>query len=179
LSDYTVKKYLSIQDRVSFVDNVVALCQLNDDYEPALFEFAWNYCLVKYFTDFELPDEQDKVNDLFYTTNILADIYDKSIDITSLRSAVDEKIKENFEFRKLAIQMAKPDPFDRIADSIDRFFNDIEPTIKDVDKGTLDLVLKKLNGMSKKKIIDSVVRSNHSEQDKKLKVNNSATSNRA
>lgn len=50
-------KVLSFQERIDFVNEVVEMCTVNDDYQPALFEAAFRLTCLKYFVGYDYRSE--------------------------------------------------------------------------------------------------------------------------
>ena len=51
-----IKKNITVQERVDFVNFVVESCEVENRYIPALFDYAWRAAVVKYFA----PEAWDK-----------------------------------------------------------------------------------------------------------------------
>ena len=50
-------KVLSSQERINFVEDVVKMCTVEDDYQPALFDVAFRLNILKYFADYDFRSE--------------------------------------------------------------------------------------------------------------------------
>ena len=54
-----IKKNITVQERVDFVNFVVASCEVENRHVPALFDYAWRAAVVKFF----VPEAWDKIGD--------------------------------------------------------------------------------------------------------------------
>lgn len=104
-------KVLSFQERIDFVNEVVEMCTVNDDYQPALFEAAFRLTCLKYFVGYDYRSEPQtewpriaydsfnlKIETAGCDTAVFWDQYD------SLEKAVQERVRRSHnEYLALAI----------------------------------------------------------------------------
>ena len=64
-----IKKNITVQERVDFVNFVVASCEVENRHVPALFDCAWRAAVVKYFSPeaWEKLGDQDDICDFVYS----------------------------------------------------------------------------------------------------------------
>lgn len=50
-------KVLNFQERIDFVKEVIEMCTVQDDYQPALFDVAFRLTCLKYFVGYDYRNE--------------------------------------------------------------------------------------------------------------------------
>ena len=119
-----IKKNITVQERVDFVNFVVSKCEVNSRYVPALFDFAWRAGVVKFFAPevWEHLGDQDDICDFVYSRDGFEIVEDADIaEVTAgLYEACQEEIKNRREEYMVVYQsVAHPDPMDRIAEAFE------------------------------------------------------------
>lgn len=119
-----IKKNITVQERVDFVNFVVGKCEVDSRYVPALFDFAWRAGVVKFFAPeaWEHLGDQDDVCDFVYSRDGFEIVEDADIaEVTAgLYEACQEEVKNRREEYMVVYQsVAHPDPMDRIADAFE------------------------------------------------------------
>lgn len=136
-----LKKNLSTEERIEFVNNVYDLCEINDQYEPAIYEYAFRINVLIFFTDIDTEGKtQEDLNNIAFSNEAENVIYkDQSIKSTviGLSKACREKIemmktKKNIEYQcKLNNKI-----WEMFGDILNNFANTIDP--KEVMKKVLE-----------------------------------------
>ena len=119
-----IKKNITVQERVDFVNFVVDTCMVNSRYVPALFDFAWRAGVVKFFAPevWEHLGDQDDICDFVYSRDGIEIVEHPDIaEVTAgLYGACEAEIKNRREEYMVVYQsVAHPDPMDRIADAFE------------------------------------------------------------
>lgn len=119
-----IKKNITVQERVDFVNFVVDTCTVDSRYVPALFDFAWRAGVVKFFAPeiWEHLGEQDDICDFVYSRDGIEIVEHPDIaEVTAgLYGACEEEIKNRREEYMVVYQsVAHPDPMERIADAFE------------------------------------------------------------
>lgn len=146
-----IKKNISVQDRVDFVNFVVNSCEIDGRHVHALFDFVWRTAVVMWFTD-ALSGEytQDEMCDYVYSKEGIDIVNDPDIAevLSGLYEACTNEIKDRREeFMVIFKDMSHPDPLDRIAVS----FDEISKTIKTVNDPAVLIDIAKKAGLTGKK----------------------------
>ena len=104
-------KVLNFQERIDFVKEVIEMCTVQDDYQPALFDVAFRLTCLKYFVGYDYRNEPQtewpriayesfnlKIEAAGCDTSTFWDQYD------SLEKAVQERVQRSHdEYLALAI----------------------------------------------------------------------------
>ena len=119
-----IKKNITVQERVDFVNLVVDTCTVDARHVPALFDYAWRAAVVKYFAPeaWEHLGDQDSICDFVYSADGIDIVNDLDIaEVTSgLYEACQEEIKNRREeYMVVYSNVAHPDPLDRIAEAFE------------------------------------------------------------
>lgn len=119
-----IKKNITVQERVDFVNFVVDTCTVDSCYVPALFDFAWRVGVVKFFAPEALEHlgDQDDICDFVYSRDGIEIVEHPDIaEVTAgLYEACQEEIKNRREEYMVVYQsVAHPDPMDRIAEAFE------------------------------------------------------------
>ena len=159
--EFKVKKYLSCQEKVDFVNSVINTATVEGQYVPALFEYAWRVSVLYFFTNITLPKNQERVNDIVFGTKIYDSIKLMELghyEFQYLKSACDEKLKRDLEFDKIAMQsVLNPDPLNRVVDMLEGWLTQNGDLVKNLDINNLNALLGKIDNISDNQIIDAVV----------------------
>lgn len=141
-----IKKNITVQERVDFVNFVVASCEVENRHVPALFDYAWRAAVVKFFVPEaweKIGDDQDSICDFVYSRDGIEIVEHPDIaEVTAgLYEACQEEIKNRREeYMVVYRNVAHPDPLDRVAEA----FEEIASGIKSLsDPDTLVEIAKK------------------------------------
>lgn len=156
-----IKKNITVQERVDFVNFVVASCEVENRHVPALFDCAWRAGVVKYFAPeaWEKLGDQDDICDFVYSRDGIEIVEHPDIaEVTAgLYEACQEEIKNRREeYMVVYRNVAHPDPLDRVAEA----FEEIASGIKNLsDPDMLVEIAKKagLTGKEPEKVKEPVV----------------------
>lgn len=103
-----IKNYLSLKERVMFVNNVRQMCEMNGTYSPALYDYAFRVNIALFFTDM-IKDEMsaDEITDVAYNDEITKMIIGSHKNIlTGLAKACREEIEHDYETKKMEKEYA-------------------------------------------------------------------------
>lgn len=140
-------KVLNFQERIDFVKEVIEMCTVQDDYQPALFDVAFRLTCLKYFVGYDYRNEPQtewpriayesfnlKIEAAGCDTSTFWDQYD------SLEKAVHEQIDRSHKewlvlglCGKLNEIIKKPDPISDFVDFMENYLNDVKGNLKDFD----------------------------------------------
>ena len=97
-------KVLNFQERIDFVKEVIEMCTVQDDYQPALFDVAFRLTCLKYFVGYDYRNEPQtewpriayesfnlKIEAAGCDTSTFWDQYD------SLEKAVQERVQRSHD----------------------------------------------------------------------------------
>ena len=130
-----IKKNITVQERVDFVNFVAGTCEVDNRYIPALFDYAWRAGVVKYFAPEaweHLGNEQDDICDYVYSAEGIDIVNDPDIAevIAGLYEACQEEIKNRREeYMEIYRGLAHPDPLDRMAEA----FEEVAKVVADLN----------------------------------------------
>lgn len=92
-----IKDYITFAEMRSFVNDVVTLCVTDGKYQPYMRDFAYNYCILKYFTDYSVEDKDaEKLYSDFYQNNEVKQIIDMIKSNNSQLVEIDRCINDTF-----------------------------------------------------------------------------------
>ena len=117
-----IKKNITVQERVDFVNFVVASCEVENRHIPALFDYAWRAGVVKYFA----PEAWEKLGN--YQDGIEFVEHPDIAEVTAgLYEACQEEIKNRREeYMVVYRNVAHPDPLDRVAEAFEEIASGIK-----------------------------------------------------
>ena len=127
-----IKKNITVQERVDFVNFVVASSEVENRHVPALFDYAWRAGVVKYFAPEaweKIGNDQDDICDFVYSRDGIEIVEHPDIaEVTAgLYEACQEEIKNRREeFMEVYRNVAHPDPLDRVAEAFEEIANSIK-----------------------------------------------------
>ena len=127
-----IKKNITVQERVDFVNFVVASCDVENRHVPALFDYAWRAGVVKYFAPEaweKISNDQDDICDFVYSRDGIEIVEHPDIaEVTAgLYEACQEEIKNRREeYMVVYRNVAHPDPLDRVAEAFEEIANGIK-----------------------------------------------------
>ena len=142
--DIIVKKKLTLFERADMVNSIVSMVWTQDDngnetFAPYLRKYAYDFNILNYFTNIQLPDDTDKVWDLVDNTDI-AYIVIECVGGGYIENIIREA-NEVIEYRKA--EMLKRSKLDNVLDSIMNVVNSIGDKTKNLDmNGVLELAEK-------------------------------------
>lgn len=146
-----IKKNITVQERVDFVNFVVASCEVENRHVPALFDCAWRAAVVKYFSPeaWEKLGDQDDICDFVYSRDGIEIVEHPDIaEVTAgLYEACQEEIKNRREeYMVVYRNVAHPDPLDRVAEA----FEEIASGIKNLSDPDMLVEIAKKAGLTGK-----------------------------
>lgn len=128
-----VKKILSLEEMLAFIDNVTAACFSDDGtvYAPEMTDFALKVAIVELYTNITLPKDIRKKYDILYNTNLVSAIVAcvNKDQIDSIVTAIDARISHAADANVEAInRQAKliMDSFDALQKKLDKLFDGVE-----------------------------------------------------
>lgn len=146
-----IKKNISVQDRIDFVNFVVNSCEIDGKHVHALFDFVWRAAVVMWFTDaLNGAYTQDEMCDYVYSKEGIEIVNNPDIAevVSGLYEACMSEIKDRREeFMVIYNDMAHPDPLDKIATS----FDEIAKTVKTINDPAVLIDIAKKAGLTGKK----------------------------
>lgn len=147
-----IKKNITVQERVDFVNFVVESCEVENRYIPALFDYAWRAAVVKYFAPEAWEKngiDQDDICDFVYSRDGIEIVEHPDIaEVTAgLYEACQEEIKNRREeYMVVYRNVAHPDPLDRVAEA----FEEIASGIKSLSDPDMLVEIAKKAGLTGK-----------------------------
>lgn len=146
-----IKKNITVQERVDFVNCVVRTCEVEGRHIPALFDYAWRATVVKFFCPeaWEKLNDQDEICDFVYSRAGIEIVEEPDIaEVTAgLYEACEAEIKNRHdEYMEVYRSVAHPDPLDRIADA----FAEIAEGIKELSDPDMLVEIAKKAGLTGK-----------------------------
>lgn len=147
-----IKKNITVQERVDFVNFVVESCEVENRYIPALFDYAWRAAVVKYFAPEAWEkngNDQDDICDFVYSRDGIEIVEHPDIaEVTAgLYEACQEEIKNRREeYMVVYRNVAHPDPLDRVAEA----FEEIASGIKSLSDPDMLVEIAKKAGLTGK-----------------------------
>lgn len=120
-----IKKNISVQDRIDFVNFVVNTCEVDGKHCHALFDFVWRTAVITWFVDPEDEEaihvdgvDQDEICDFVYSDKGIDIVNDPDIAevLSGLYEACEKEINDRREeYMIMYKELVKTDPMDRIA----------------------------------------------------------------
>ena len=146
-----IKKNITVQERVDFVNFVAESCNVDNRHIPALFDYAWRAAVVKYFAPeaWEKLGDQDDICDFVYSRDGIEIVEHPDIaEVTAgLYEACQEEIKNRREeYMVVYRNVAHPDPLDRVAEA----FEEISSGIKSLSDPDMLVEIAKKAGLTGK-----------------------------
>lgn len=127
------KENISLDDRINFVNAVMQLCSINDEYEPALFDYGFRVSVLMFFTNEGSADKGiEDLNQIVYQPEFTEFINHSEV-VKSLFKACREKIDTAREQAMVKYKMDN-DPLSKLVDVIAEISKqfDMEKIIKEV-----------------------------------------------
>lgn len=117
-----VKCYISFIEMKSFIDDVVNLCEIDKGYQPFMKEFAIDYCVLKYYTDYPVGEKSfEEIYSDIYNDNEARDditaVKMNSVQLKDITKAVKETI--DIKLKKKAKQSNLTRFIDELFDRLD------------------------------------------------------------
>ena len=127
-----IKKNITVQERVDFVNLFVASCEVENRHVPALFDYAWRAGVVKYFAPEaweKIGNDQDDICDFVYSRDGIEIV--EHLDIAEVTAGLYEACQEEIknrreEFMEIYRNVAHPDPLDRVAEAFEEIASGIK-----------------------------------------------------
>lgn len=147
-----IKKNITVQERVDFVNFVAESCDVDNRHIPALFDYAWRAAVVKYFAPEaweKIGNDQDDICDFVYSRDGIEIVEHPDIaEVTAgLYEACQEEIKNRREeYMVVYRNVAHPDPLDRVAEA----FEEIASGIKSLSDPDMLVEIAKKAGLTGK-----------------------------
>lgn len=139
-----VKKKLTLFERADMVNSIVSMVWSQDEngtemYAPYLRKFAYDFNILNYFTNIQLPDDMDKVWEFVDNANIAGMVID-FVGGGYIENIIREA-NEAIEYRKAEI--LKRSKLDNIFDSLSGIMKTVDDKTQNLDmNGMLELVEK-------------------------------------
>lgn len=130
-----IKKNISVQDRINFVNFVVDSCEVEGKHCHALFDLMWRAAVVTWFAEPEKDEihlenmTQDQICDFVYSFDGISIVEDPDIAevLAGLYEACENEIKDRREeYMVVFNELTRTDPLDRIADAFESASKAIE-----------------------------------------------------
>lgn len=126
-----IKKYLSIEEMMLFVNNVVSSCFANEtnEYLPEIKDFAIRCAILTYYTSLALPESLSERYEIAYIPNLVSFIINY-VDIeqyNAMLDAIDRKTKYRAHSNIEAVNQQM--------NEIINNFNDLEDKLVDIFSG--------------------------------------------
>lgn len=143
--EVSVKKYLSKEDKVNFVNDVVSGVFNQESFQPYFKEELFNIAILEYFTDIKVDTKIEFLLKLVTQTTLCENIkysIDKEL-LSCLITTVDDMI----EYRKLEILSSEKQKLQSAVDEITQLtesFVKIENQFKDIDTNNMLDIFKKI-----------------------------------
>lgn len=142
-----VKRYLGMEDMMTFVSTVYNSCFSQDTgkYRPEIKDFVIRHCILEIYANFNLPVDIIERYDIVYQTDVIPEIM-KYIDQTqfnaimiAIDSKIDDRLNANVEKFNRDIQEAS-DMVDNILSYIKGIFDGIDnDTVKQIAESIADM----------------------------------------
>lgn len=155
-----MKKNLTMQERVDFVEEVYQNCVLEDEYQHALFDVVFRLVVLKYFEDVNISEIAPE--ELSVYAYELYDSYDfnhnKSAvrEIESLREACIQKVSHRHQTDLTAVMYAKADPFEKFLDAVTEILESWKTDLNGVDLNGLIDAVKMSNERDPKELVNAM-----------------------
>ena len=124
-----------------------------DEYMPSALEFARKYCIIKYYTDLQLPTNLDELWLVLNHTSIYRDVCEfVGEDVQVIFNEADKLIEA-----KLSYLSSKSDLnllIKKITGVVEKFGDNL----KDIDLGKFASILSTLSGVSPDQLVDSILK---------------------
>lgn len=142
--DVSYREYLTLNEKVSFVKEIVDLCITKEGlFQPALFDFAQRCITIDYYSNIQAPAGAKKLNNLAYGTKV----YDELINHINKEehAALVEAAKKEIE------QVTHKDSFETLVNLVADYFDGIEKSVEGVDLDNLTKLLQSVSNIEDKK----------------------------
>lgn len=161
-------KVLSFQERFNFVEDVVNMCTVGDDYQPALFDVVFRLNILKYFADYDFCSEpQSEWSRIAYESfDLKIETEDLNCSVfwcqyESLITAVRERVQRSHnEFLSLAI-CNKRDAFAEFVDYLETYLDELKDKLGDFNVDQASQVMSAL--LDNKDAVATVLAESHKE----------------
>ncbi len=152
--DIVVKKTISLQNAMEFVNQVVNGCfsDADGDYMPELKDYAIRACMIEKYTNIRLPENTNTMYNMMYQTDLCEHVcaaIDKA-QFTALVDAINEKLdfEANAAIKKIT-QLAEA--MNTLTAEYEKMFSNVTP--EDIQAVTNAIA----NGVDEKKLMQAYV----------------------
>lgn len=161
-------KILSFQERIDFVEDVVNMCTIDDDYQPALFDVAFRLNILKYFANYDFRSEPQSEwpriaydsFDLKIKTKDL-DCYGFWCQYDSLASAVRERLQRSHDEYLTFAVCNKRDSLSEFVDYLEYYLDELKQNLDGFDVNQAAKVMTAL--LDNKDVVSAVLAENRKE----------------
>lgn len=135
-----VQEHLTFKAMLLFVNDVVSSCFVFDtgEYIPEVKDFAISCALIKYYTDFELPEDLEEKYNVIYGTDITAQVenFVDEYEYSKIMEAIDEKINNLTQSNVKALDKQ----INKIVESFSSIEEKLSNIFKDIDNDTISKI---------------------------------------
>ena len=122
-------KVLTFQERIDFVNDVIKMCTVEDEYEPALFDVAFRLQAITYFVGADLTGKsQQELVELAVTgfDGIFRDVFHDPVveqQLGTLKEACEKKIDRMEQEFLTLVTVNKKDPLEDLVDYLKKYLD--------------------------------------------------------
>lgn len=142
-----IKKTLSLDEMLQFVEDVVSSCVDPDDtrFIPEVKDFAVRKGVMSVYANFNMPDSVEKQYDLLYRTDVFFQVfrYVNQEQFRSILDSIDSRIDYELGLRKAAAANSVAVLVSRVEALIEQ----MESAFGNVEGGELNDFIKNISGM--------------------------------
>lgn len=126
-----IKKALSLREVVSFVNDIVDSCFVDDTYHPEFMDFAIKGGILEHYTNFALPTNSEKLYDLIYGTDVIEVVmgYVHGQQLEEIIASANRKIRYvcDAQISDTQVKLKElSEQFGQIADSLGGVFGELK-----------------------------------------------------
>jgi len=165
-----IKKTLSADEQVSFVESVVSALFTNGKHMPSLYSLVFGKALFAYYTNIKTDDiKNDRLMGLIYNTDIIKVIKDNinTTQYLDIVEAIDKQAEYTINFVMYTQKTRLDEAIDNInieQENITRQMNSITETFKKFSDGLdeygkeqLTQDIHKISAMDERKVVESII----------------------
>lgn len=146
--DILIRKYISPDEQVKFVNNVIDNCLINGEIITALIEFFKRVAVLDFFTNISVPEDADEANKLVF----VSDLYDVICDHIDLNLLICLENSINKEIDRLYNHK------ESVYDLISGFLNNIQKSFNGIDPNQINKLVEFMNKLDSEKISKDIVK---------------------
>lgn len=155
-----IKKTLSFEEMVTFVNAVVNNCTADGSYYPEAKDFAIENCIIELYTNITLPSNSAKRYGIIHTSGIV-DVILENINkkqFTQIVNSINEKIETILRYNSDVITSRMNEIYSTINDIGDK----LGSAMGDISPEEFSKFIKAFDGLSvdEDKIVNAVIESN-------------------